>query len=479
MQTDVLIIGNGIAALTAAICLPKDKNILLITKATGMGCNSHWAQGGVAAPNGIEDIPLHIKDTLEAGAGACDKNAVEVLISRGYEAIKWLIDLGMPFDKDSSEEVLYTKEAAHSTNRILHAGGDATGQKIHTFLSTQNNHPILTGAIVVDLLIENGKCYGATIVQNDKRFNIYANETIIATGGFGGLYKISTNAPGMMGELQGIALSKGCMLKDMHFTQFHPTVFTGTDALQKPLLTEALRGEGAKVVDENGEEFLIRYDKRRELAPRDVVSRAIFDHLSHDHKVFLDLSHFEANYFAARFPTVTNRLREFGFNPPADKVPISPAFHYAMGGIATDTNGQVLGTKGLYAIGEVARTGVHGANRLASNSLLEAIVFGRLSAQNITQNPNHNEQKEFATTDQKLVGADDAQAITAIREILWNLVGIVRTKDGLKSAEKELAKLESLDLGLLVQNSLITAKEIANQANKEPRSIGAHFLKER
>lgn len=476
MTVDVVIVGNGIAALTASLNLPKEKNVLLVTKATGTGCNSHWAQGGIAAPNSIEDIPLHIADTLAAGDGACDKEAVEVLINEGYEAIKWLLDLGMEFDKDSNGEILYTKEAAHSTNRILHAGGDATGQRVHRFLSGLKQHKIMTGLTVIDLLIDGGKCYGITVYDGVDRYNIYADETIIATGGFGGLYKVSTNAPGMMGELQAIAFTRGCKLKDMHFTQFHPTVFTGTPAPQKPLLTEALRGEGAVVVDEKNRRFLFDVDKKGELAPRDVVSRAIFAHINAGHEVFLDLRSFDREWFVNRFPTVSTRLIEHGFNPPSDLVPISPAFHYAMGGIATDTNAKVM--NGLYAVGEVARTGVHGANRLASNSLLEAIVFARVAARSIVSNPNKNDKKEFEVRSEPLTRSDDNKAISQIREIMWNCVGVERTTAGLQEAKERLKKLEKLDLGLNMRHSLITAQQIVKEALACPKSIGAHFLKE-
>lgn len=476
MQVDVLIIGNGIAALSAALNLPDRLDTLLITKATGEGCNSHWAQGGVAAPADENDIPSHIRDTLDAGAGRCDEKAVRRLIEEGLTTIRDLVIQGMPFDRDEKGEILLTKEAAHSRARILHAGGDATGQKIHTFLAGQNRRRVLTGVTVVDLLIENGRCYGACVEQDGVRRNLYAHDTIIATGGFGGLYEVSTNAPGMMGELQGIAADRGCELKDMHFTQFHPTVFTGTDAPQKPLLTEALRGEGALIVDETGRRFLLDADDRGELAPRDVVSRAVYAHRMAGHEVFLDLSGFDAEYFKTRFPTVYGRLVSFGYHPPADRIPISPAFHYAMGGIATDENARVLNTAGLYAVGEVACSGVHGANRLASNSLLEALVFGRIAAQAIAQNPSKNPEKPFGTSGDSLYAAVDSTVIAKIRSILWQYAGIVRTAKGLKTAQNELAALEAAPMGVLMRKSLTTAQAIVDQAIACPISVGAHYL---
>ena len=476
MQVDVLIIGNGIAALSAAINLPDSLNVLLITKATGEGCNSHWAQGGVAAPADLDDIECHIQDTLQAGAGRCDEQAVRRLVTEGYTVINDLVNQAMPFDRDENGAILLTKEAAHSRARILHAGGDATGQQIHAFLSGLNRRRVLTGVTVVDLLIEEGRCFGATLEQDGVRSNLYAHQTLIATGGFGGLYAVSTNAPGMMGELQGIAADRGCLLKDMHFTQFHPTVFTGTDAIQKPLLSEALRGEGALIVDETGRRFLLEVDDRGELAPRDVVARAVYAHAQAGHEVYLNLRAFEAEQFKARFPTIYGRLSSFGYHPPADLIPISPAFHYAMGGIATDADARVLNVAGLYAVGEVACSGVHGANRLASNSLLEALVFGKIAAQSIGANPDRAPIKHFDIDDDPLYAPVDSTVIAKIRHILWRDAGIVRTQAGLKRAQSELAELKAQPMGRLMSRSLITASAIVDQALACHESVGAHYL---
>ena len=278
MQYDVIIIGAGVAGLYAASHLPKDKKVLIINKRETFKCNSFYAQGGVALSKDTDDIPSHIKDTLEAGAGLCDEEAVKVLSHNSREVIDDLINHGFKFDRDENGELLYTKEAAHSTSRILHAGGDATGRYMHYFLLEQNKHALLSDARVVDLLIKEGECYGVTVLDHRESKNIYAPNVIIASGGVGSLFEYHTNAPCISADMQGLCVMKGIKLEHMEMMQFHPTVYVNSENAQKLLLTEALRGEGASIEDENGKRFLLDYDPRGELASRDIVSKAIYDY---------------------------------------------------------------------------------------------------------------------------------------------------------------------------------------------------------
>ena len=384
MIYDYLIIGTGIAGLNAARMIPKDKKVLVVCKKTPWECNTFWAQGGVVRAKNEEDIPAHIKDTLRAGVFLNDEKAVETLSRNSMDAIDDLIDHGLVFDRNEKGELAFTKEAAHSTNRILHADGDATGREMHMFLLKQCPHEVVIDSIVIDLLYEKGICYGAHLIADGKDKIVYAHNTIIASGGVGSIYRYHTNSTTIAGDIQGICAEKGIALKDMEMMQFHPTVFVENDKARKQLLSEALRGEGALIEDEDGYQFLKDYHKDKELAPRDVVSRAIYDYSKKSgSKIYLSFKNFSKVFFKKRFPNIYKSLKEIGFELPFERVPISPAFHYSMGGIDVDLNSKVKNTKNLYAVGEVASTGVHGANRLASNSLLEALVFSKLAVENI------------------------------------------------------------------------------------------------
>lgn len=473
---DVIIIGSGVAALNCAISLPLDLDVLLITKDTKRGANSYWAQGGIAVALDANDVNAHINDTIEAGANRNDPKAVEILSSRSREIIDSLIALGMDFDKTKEGELHYTKEGAHSTNRIIHAGGDATGKELNTFLASKNNHKVEIGA-VTDLLIKGSVCYGVTIFKDGEFKNTYADHVVIASGGLGGLYEYSTNASGIDANLQGIAITKGIALRDMHMLQFHPTVFVKGQDRKKFLLSEALRGEGAKLIDEDFNNFMSQYDERLELAPRDVISRSIFTHTSKLGKeVFLDLSVFDEGFFEKRFPTISSKLIEFGFNPPNQAIPISPAFHYAMGGITTDLNTKVLGITNLYAVGEVASTMVHGANRLASNSLLESLVFGKIAAQNIRSSGFKTNATDFDVDEAVLELKDDALIDDELRKIMWEYAGIVRDPKGLELALQRVNDYLSTKIGKILKLKLLVAKEIIIDAMEHGSSQGAHFI---
>ena len=477
---DVLIIGTGIAGLQTALNLPKSLSILIVSKDYAWECNTFYAQGGVAVAVDKADISLHVKDTLEAGAGHCNLEAVEALCSNGPLAIKRLIDMGFEFDKDAKGELLYTKEAAHSRNRILHAGGDATGRYIHLFMMEQLFCPILYNTQVTDLLIDEGVCYGARVLHADQIFNIYAKKVVIASGGVGSLYQYHTNARTISADMQGICLSHGIALRDMEMMQFHPTVFVLGNAVRKQLLSESLRGEGAKVVDKEGKRFVLEYDARGELAPRDIVSRAIFDYKQKTHKeVYLDLSSFEEAHFKQRFPSIYFNMKNIGYDLPHQKIPISPAFHYAMGGIKTDLEGKILGVKDLYAVGEAANTGVHGANRLASNSLLEGLVFSYNVAQDIIKTIHQPKLlKDFSAKEDVLIEENDKELKNELRNLMWYDAGIVREEKNLMKALKRVEEMLELSIGKLLKLRLLVSKEIIQSALKRKVSLGAHYIKE-
>ncbi len=476
---DVIIVGAGVAGLYAAMNLPADKKVLLINKRQPFKCNTFYAQGGVALARDEADVPFHIEDTLAAGDGLCDEEAVNLLSKHSREAIDDLIQNGFEFDRDEEGNLLYTKEAAHSCERILHAGGDATGRYLHHFLLEHNPHAMLSDARVVDLLIEDGECYGVTVLENRKSYNLYAKDVIIASGGVGSLYEYHTNAPCISADIQGLCVMKGIELDRMEMLQFHPTVFVNATGAQKMLLTEALRGEGATIEDENGKRFLFEYDKRGELASRDIVSKSIYKYKKKTGlEVYLNTENFEEEYFEHRFPNIYKNLRALGYKVPKDRVPISPAFHYAIGGIRTDLNAQVWGVKNLYAIGEVASTRVHGANRLASNSLLEGLVFAKVAVTNILNDNKLKEFKKFDVSDEVMSFKDDKIKKNQLRHIMWENVSIIRTKSGLNDALETINALLKEKIGKLLQFRLLTAREIVLAALNRSESIGVHTIQE-
>ena len=472
MKFDCIIIGSGLSAVWSAKFLnEKGFNTLLVTKEQIWDCNSFYAQGGVTIANDENDMPFHIEDTMKAGSFYNKKEAVEILSQSSLKLINELSNYGFRFDPG------VTKEGAHCVPRVYHKGGDATGREIHRFMFKKDKSYLLDEAVVFDILIENNIAYGISVFHKNKKFNIYADNVIIASGGIGALYKYDTNAKTIAGEIQGIAVEKGIKLKDMEMTQFHPTVFIEMKFSQKLLLTEALRGEGAHIIDENSNRFLFEYDKRGELASRDIVSRAIFMHQQLGHKVFLDVSMFDEDYFKNRFPTIFNKLRDYDINVPKEKIPISPAFHYMMGGIEVDLNSKIPGFKNLYAVGEVSNTGVHGANRLASNSLLECFIFGKKAAQEIIKNSFKTEDKKFEINNEELFKKEDKKYKNILREQMWQNVGIIRNKKGLNEAldfiEQTIPKLARV-----AKLRFLTAREIVKSALERKDSLGAHYRKD-
>jgi len=479
LKYDVIIIGAGVAGLYAAMKLPKEKKVLIINKREIFKCNTFYAQGGVALARDEGDIPIHISDTLNAGDGLCDEEAVNILSKYSREAIDDLINNGFDFDTDDKGNLLYTKEAAHSCERILHAGGDATGRYMHHFLLEKNPHAMLSNARVVDLLINDGVCYGVTVLDHRESKNLYAKDIIIASGGVGSLYEYHTNAPCISGDIQGLCVDKGIALDRMEMLQFHPTVFVNSDNAQKMLLTEALRGEGATIEDENGKRFLFDYDERGELASRDIVSKSIYIYKKKTGmQVYLAFDNFKEEYFHKRFPNISSYFKSIGFNVPQTRVPISPAFHYSIGGIRTELNARVPSVENLYAIGEVASTRVHGANRLASNSLLEGLVFASRAVENILNNSSEKEFLEFNVVVNVMSLKGDKEKKNQLRRIMWENVSIIRTKRGLNDALDSINVLLNENIGTLLKFRLLTAKEIVLGALSRDKSIGVHTMQE-
>ena len=477
---DVLIIGTGIAGLNVALSLPAHLSVLIVSKDYAWECNTFYAQGGVAVAKDAEDVALHIEDTLAAGAGHCNKEAVQTLCENGPLAIQRLIERGFSFDKDADGNLLYTKEAAHSTNRILHAGGDATGRYIHLFMMEHLPFPILYNTQVTDLLIREGVCYGARVFHAEAMFNLYAKKVVIASGGVGSLYEYHTNARTISADMQGICLSHNIELSDMEMMQFHPTAFVLGNSVRKQLLSESLRGEGAMVVDEDGKRFTFEYDPRGELAPRDVVSRAIFKHKQKTHKeVYLDLSAFEKEHFKQRFPSIYFNMTNIGYNIPKERIPISPAFHYSMGGIKTDLNGRIASVQDVYAVGECAHTGVHGANRLASNSLLEGLVFSERVAHTICESFDASKlMQPFCEEEACLLEENDKELKNELRHLMWNDAGIMREPATLLRAKKRVEEMLQLPIGRLLKLRLLVSQKIIDSAIARKHSLGAHYVKE-
>jgi L-aspartate oxidase len=386
---DVLIVGGGAAGLYAALCLPSHLQVGLVTKDNLSVSASDWAQGGIAAAIAPDDSPnLHLQDTLRAGAGLCDPDAVNFLVVHAPDCIHELVELGVAFDRTLGGELALTLEAAHSQRRVLHAA-DTTGHALMTTLThrvlQRANVQIIADAFVLDVWLhpQQGHCQGVKLVQDDRINWIRANAVLLATGGGGQVYAQTTNPSGSTGDGVAIAWRAGAEVRDLEFVQFHPTALTKSGAPHF-LISEAVRGEGAHLIDAHGHRFAFDYHPKGELAPRDIVSRAIYSHLqtmrqddpTTPNSVWLDLRPIPVETILHRFPNILGVCQRWGIDPLHNPIPVTPAAHYWMGGVTTDLMNQTS-IPGLYALGETASTGVHGANRLASNSLLECIVFGR------------------------------------------------------------------------------------------------------
>ncbi|MDY6938287.1 MAG: L-aspartate oxidase [Cyanobacteriota bacterium] len=468
---DVLVIGAGAAGLYAALCLPKSLQIGLVTKDELPLSASDWAQGGIAAAIDPEDSPtLHIEDTLKAGAGLCDVGAVAFLAKEAPECIQSLVDLGVGFDRHGSALAL-TLEAAHSRRRVLHAA-DTTGRAIVSILSQQvrsrPNIQILSRAFALDLWIDpqTRRCRGASLLYRSQVYWVSARAVVLATGGGGQVFAKTTNPAVSTGDGVAIAWRAGAVLRDLEFFQFHPTALTKPGA-PRFLISEAVRGEGAHLVDDRGRRFAFDYHPAGELAPRDVVSRAIFRYLQStcnnepDACVWLDFRTIEPDRIRHRFPNIIQVCRQWGIDVFREPVPVSPAAHYWMGGVAANLSCQTS-IPGLYAVGETASTGVHGANRLASNSLLECLVFGAKLGE--LQLPDWEEIGDASTleNESRVVEIDRTarDRLETLREelprLVWQSAGICRDAENLQGAIAQIEQWQTLLAELPVSEEMLT-----------------------
>jgi len=489
---DYVIVGSGIAGLYTALLAVKQGSVLIITKGSIDDCNTRHAQGGIAAAIGKNDSPQsHFEDTVAAGNGLCDPEAVRILAEEAPVRIADMVDLGVPFDT-AEGEISLTLEAAHSAPRILHAGGDATGEHMETTLSKlvrSSGIEVMEHRLATDIIVEKRavKSVETLNCRNDAREQFGCRYLILATGGAGQLYKFNTNTDVATGDGVALAFSAGAEITDMEFFQFHPTTLH-LPGVTPFLISEAVRGEGGVLRNANGLRFMLDYAPEGDLAPRDVVARSIL----HEAKktgsdgVFLDVTHLPPYIITTRFPHIYRFCLDHGLDITTSQIPVAPAAHYMMGGVKTNSWGET-NVAGLFAVGEAACTGVHGANRLASNSLLEAVVFSQRIIRRTTGQieaeaaGKRNEDVRHTLSHRQKPGTIPPPSRATLQKLLWDKVGIIRHQKGLTEAADILAHWqESLppptDLASYEMNSLVTAGRLATEAALlREESRGAHF----
>ena len=506
-STDFLIVGGGIAGLRAAIGLAPAGRVLILTKAEPAESNTGYAQGGIAAAMGDEDRPsLHAADTIRAGDGLCDEAAVAVLVEHGPRYVRELMDWGTRFDREPDGRPALGREAAHSVRRVLHAG-DATGREIGRVLWERvralTSVTTIDHALVTEVLMDGPDSGVAYVDPAGARHQVRARAMLLATGGAGQVFRETTNPAVATGDGIALAFHAGARVADLEFVQFHPTALNRAGA-PRFLISEALRGEGAQLVNDRGEAFMTRYHADGDLAPRDVVARSIVRESDRTGgPVSLTLAHLDPAYVTRRFPTIAAMCAEVGLDLARDRIPVGPAAHYIMGGVDTDDWGRTS-VPGLFAAGEVACTGVHGANRLASNSLLEGLVFGARAAIAMQQRPQAAPLKTdrvraqgaglrarapealssqpSALSPQPLVPGPQPLVLTgeAVRDLMWSSVGLFRSHDGLAAAVEMLERATDAAVPATAdewrrRNLTTVARLIAAAALRREESRGAHF----
>ncbi len=499
---DVIIIGSGAAGMSLALQLPEKTSIALLAKDDHKECSTYYAQGGISAVLEEDDsYQLHIEDTVIAGAGLCDQNTVQNVAEAGPVAIKWLTDLGMPFTRDnqaiSSSGYHLTREGGHSRRRVVHTA-DATGIAMHNTLQAhvneKSNIDVFEHSIAIDLMTKNNICVGAYVYnkQNHRVNAFVAKKVVLATGGANKVYLYTSNPDGSTGDGIAMAWRAGCRIANMEFIQFHPTCLFHAEA-KSFLITEALRGEGAKLLLPDGSQFMHRFDKRAELAPRDIVARAI----DHEMKrlgvdcLYLDISGKSRAFIKSHFPTIYERCKQYDIDMTSQPIPVVPAAHYTCGGVMIDLEGQT-DIENLYAIGEVSYSGLHGANRMASNSLLECLAFAQASAQHIAETLEQTKRPaRVKNWDESQVTDSDEEVVVShnwdeLRRFMWDYVGIVRTNKRLERALNRtyLLKREiheyygnfrvTADL-LELRNLVEVAELIIRSALSRKESRGLHY----
>ena len=482
IRTRFLVVGSGVAGLHAAWRASESGSVLLLTKRSLFDSATSYAQGGIAAALGAGDSPeLHRRDTLAAGAALCDASAVEVLVEEGPARVRELQAAGARFDLEpGTGRFRLGREAAHSRKRIVHAHGDQTGAEVARTLvhrvRRSKSIRVIERARVLDLIVHRGQCVGVRASVQGHATEIIADVTVLATGGCGQVYRYTTNPVVATGDGFAIAHRAGVTLADMEFVQFHPTAL---DTPENPLalISEAVRGEGATLVNDRGHRFMKKVHKAAELAPRDIVARAIVRQQRRGYRVYLDARKLSST-FSRRFPGILALCTARGIDPRRDLIPVTPAAHYMMGGINTDLCGR-SDMERLYAVGEVSRTGVHGANRLASNSLLEGLVFAERVARDIVEAAELSSVPRFGKWTVPVLEDRGAAQVAAdlTREIMWRDAGVVRSATGLRSATARLREVEErLPVGATEELNLVqTAQLIVESALKRRESRGGHY----
>lgn len=485
-ENRVLIIGSGLAAITVAMKLAGNKQVTLLTKGELSENNSIRAQGGVAvAVDSKDSWRHHFQDTMDAGYNLPDAKAVTTLVKKGPSYIQQLIDIGFLFDRDKKGQLLLGHEGAHSNRRILHAGGDRTGKQLMSFLTKKlpENVQIVTNHTVIDLIVLHNRCYGVKAINNQGEvIRIYAEHVVLATGGCGGLYQVSSNDPSITGDGIAIGYRAGARLTDLEFMQFHPTLLVNNKK-SYGLISEAVRGEGARLVTEDGEAIMANVHPLKDLAPRDVVARTLQALITNGEKVYLDIS--MITQFSERFPGISAICDQAGIELERGWIPVAPGAHFIMGGISTNLAGETS-VKCLYAVGEVAATGVHGANRLASNSLLEAIVFANRVANSIRRHKVMPcSLSALQTSDKQAKKRIELPMIAELQARMTREAGIIRDQAGLLGLKQWL---ESFDLEQDVTtidpnqfkayNQMVACWLIVTSALARTESRGAHWRRD-
>lgn len=482
---DVVIIGGGLAGLFCALKLAPRPVTILTSSSLGRGASSAWAQAGIAAAVSEGDtVEKHVADTIEAGAGIVDEDIARLMASQASDRIADLLEFGVPFDRDLEGKLATSREAAHSENRIVRVKGDMAGKAImEALVATVRNTPsirVLEGYVAQEILTQ-GKYVDGVIARDEagtgpNKIRLSARAVVMAAGGIGHLYAVTTNPAEARGGGIGMAARAGARLADMEFVQFHPTAIN-VDKDPSPLATEALRGHGATLINNAGERFMVGQHEDAELAPRDIVARGIFREVKEGRGAYLDCRT-AIHDFEAEFPTVYGYLKEEGIDPKTTPIPVIPAAHYFMGGILTDANGRST-LDGLWACGEVTSTGAHGANRLASNSLLEAVVFAARIAEDIQSllpapklNP-WDERMPESENDPETPA--DTEAMMRLRRTMSEEFGVLRTREGMLNGLRTILDLEANNTKQRFENCLITAKMIAVSALLRQESRGGHF----
>lgn len=490
-ETDFIVVGAGIAGLRAAVELASAGRVLCLAKQEVTESNTQYAQGGIAAALSDEDeVGLHLEDTLKAGDGLVNEEAARILVEEGPPRIEELIDWGTEFDRTGTK-ISFTREGAHSRNRVLHAHGDSTGREIGRALylkaAAQTNITFREFEFTTELLVSDGTVHGVRLLDRDGQFHqIYARAVLLATGGLGQVYSNTTNPAVATGDGVAMAHRVGADISDMEFVQFHPTALYLKNA-PRFLLSEALRGEGAYLRNIELKRFMPKYHELAELAPRDVVARAIAHELELQHRpdatVYLDLTHLNPARVRDRFPTIYATCMRYNIDIATELIPVRPAAHYAMGGVRTDLEGRTS-IQRLYAAGEVACTGVHGANRLASNSLLEGLVYGARAAMAMRQEPNsgHDSIPITALAQSSNGNSREVEAfIHRVQALMWTHVGVVRDGSSLRQVIGELSRLRQQAptptnrRAREAANILETGLLIARAALAREESRGAHY----